>query len=215
MDVERLLGRHHRVGFRECVREGVDVEERSVGRGVHVREVEHRLHEVDARGDRADVVDRAEVAHATHHLDAERHQPILLLEPRAQLSELLDHGVDRVLARAIEQEAGVEHDHLGAGRFRDPRRMVEHPEGHVQLLPSLGVTHEAGDRRMQRDRDAVRGCEPAELGRSVVVGPELPRRRHLARRQPPLQQRVDHVLRRIHRAVDRRAVVQLFAHWNG
>ncbi len=177
--------------FASAVRERVDVEERAVGRGVHVREVEHRLDEVDARRDLAHVVDRTEVAHAAHHLDAERDEPILLLEPRAQLAELLDDRVDRVLARPVEQEAGVEHDHLGARRLRDPGRVVEHPERHVQLLPALGVTHEAGDRRVERKRDAVGRGELAELGRRVVVVPELPRRRHLAGRHPARQQGVD------------------------
>ena len=69
-----------------------------------------------ARRDLADVVDRSELAHAAHHLDAERHGAILALEPLAQLAELLDDRVDRVLARAAEQEARVEDDDLRARR---------------------------------------------------------------------------------------------------
>ncbi len=44
------------------------------------------------------VVQRAEVADATHHLDAEGNGAILSLQPLAQLPELLDDGVERVLA---------------------------------------------------------------------------------------------------------------------
>ena len=106
---------------------------------------------------------------------------ILLLEPRAQLAELLDDRVDRVLARPAEQEAGVEHDDLGAGSLRDAGRVVEHPERHVQLLAALGVAHEAGDRRMQRQRDAVcRASSPSSVAkprsRSRTCPTEEPRR---------------------------------------
>ena len=51
------------------------------------------------RRDREHVLERAEVAHAAHHLDAERHRAVLRLEPLAQLAELLDDGGERLLAR--------------------------------------------------------------------------------------------------------------------
>ena len=72
----------------------------------------------EARGDLAHVVQRAELTHASHHLDSEGHRAVLPLEPLAQLPELLDDGVDRVLPRAAEQEAGVEDDELGAAPAR-------------------------------------------------------------------------------------------------
>ena len=124
----------HGVGRLERRRERVDVGERAVARRVHVREVEHRPDEVDLRRDREHVVDRAELAHASHHLDTERHEAVLRLEPRAQVAELVDDVGDRLLALAAEQEARVEDDHLGAGRLRDPGGVVEHPEGHLELL---------------------------------------------------------------------------------
>ena len=116
---------------------------------------------------------RAELAHAAHHLDPERHGAILALEPLAQLAELLADRVDRLLARAAEQEAGVEDDDLGAGGLRDPGRVVEHPDRHVQLLAALGVAHEAGDRRVHREHDAAlaRASSP-NARREVVVHPE-------------------------------------------
>ena len=96
---------------------------------------------------------------------AERHGAVLLLEPLAQLAELLDDRVDRLLARPAEQEAGVEDDDLGAGRLRDAGRVVEHPDRHVQLLAALGVAHEAGDRRVHRERDVALARELAERAR--------------------------------------------------
>ena len=86
----------------------------------------------------------------------------LRLEPLAQLAELLADRVDRLLARAAEQEPGVEDDELGARRLRDPGRVVEHPDRHVQLLAALGVAHEAGDRRVHREHDPVLARELAE-----------------------------------------------------
>ena len=67
---------------------------------------------------------------------------VLRLEPRAQVAELVDDVGDRLLALAAEQEAGVEDDDLGAGGLRDPGRVVEHPERHLELLAALGVAHE-------------------------------------------------------------------------
>ena len=89
------------------------------------------------------VVERAEVAHAAHHLDAERHRPPLALEPLAQRAELLDDRGDGVLAAAAEQEAGVEDDDLGAARGRDAGAPVEAADGGGELAPArLQVAHE-------------------------------------------------------------------------
>ena len=76
-----------------------------------------------------DVVHRAEVADATHHLDAERHGSVLALEALTEHAELLDHRVDRALPRATEQEARVEDDQLRAARSRDPGAAVERADG--------------------------------------------------------------------------------------
>jgi hypothetical protein len=113
-----------------------------------------------------------ELAHPAHHLDPERNRPILPFEPFRSSPELLDDGVDRLLARAPEQKAGMEDDELRAGRLRDPGRVVEHPDRHVQLLAALGVAHEAGDRRVDAEDDAPRAGELAEPRRERVVHPE-------------------------------------------
>ena len=73
----------------------------------------------------SDVVERAEIPHAPHHLDAERHRTILPLEPLAERSELLDDRVERILAAPFEQEAGMEDDQLGATRRGDTGAAVE------------------------------------------------------------------------------------------
>ena len=101
-----------------------------------------RTQPVRAR-DLDDVVERAEVAHAAHHLDAERHGPALALEPLAQRAELLDDRGDSVLARAAEQEAGVEDDDLRAAGGRDPRAAVERADGGRELAAArLEMPHE-------------------------------------------------------------------------
>ena len=110
--------------------------------------------QANARSDRQHVVDRPELAHPAHHLDPERHAAALLLQPLAQLARLLDDVVERLLALAPEQEARVEDDELGAGGEGDSRRVVEHPDRHVQLLAALRVPDEAGDRRMDGKDDA-------------------------------------------------------------
>jgi len=67
----------------------------------------------------------------------------------------------------------VEDDWLGSRGFRDPGRVVEHPGCHVQLLATLGMSHEAGDRGVHGEGDLGLSRQPAELGRPVVVHPEL------------------------------------------
>ena len=85
---------------------------------------------------------------------------------RSRSSPSCSHDrVDRLLARAAEQEARVEDDDLGARRLGDPGRVVEHPDRHVQLLAALGVAHEPGDRRVHREDDAVLARQLAEARR--------------------------------------------------
>ena len=48
----------------------------------------------------------------------------------------------------------MEDDELGAARDRDAGRVVEHPDRHPLLLAALDVPHEAGDRRVDGERDA-------------------------------------------------------------
>ena len=128
---------------------------------MQVGEVDHRPHPGELRGDREDVLGGAELADAAHHLDAERHAAALALEPLAQLGELLDHGGERLLARAAEQEAGVEDDELRAGGDRDAGRVVEHPDRHAVLLVALDVAHEPRERRVHREDDlASRASSP-------------------------------------------------------
>src|SRR6266536_3368934 len=72
---------------------------------------------------------------------------------RAELAELLDDRVDRHVTLATEQEPWMKDDDLGAARLRDARGVVEHADGHVELLAPLGVSHEAGDRSMDGQDD--------------------------------------------------------------
>ncbi len=122
--MERGAGLEHAVGELERLAERLRLGERAVRGRVHVREVDHRAHPAGTPADLDAVGERAEVAHATHHLDPERHAASLAHEPLAHEAELLDHGVDRVLAASPEEEAGVEHDELGAAGGRDPRAAV-------------------------------------------------------------------------------------------
>ena len=174
-----------------------------------MREVEHRTHPAAAARDVDHVVSRAELTHTAHHLDAERHGAVLLLEPRTQLAELLAHRVERVLARAAEQEAGVEDDDLGARRLCDAGGVVEHSDRHVQLLAALGVAHEAGDRSVHREDDARVACELAEVRGEVVVHPEASLEVDLARAVAPLLQRRDRRLGRLLRRHARRPEADL------
>ena len=134
---------------------------------MHVREVEDGADPAEPRGDEEHVVERADLADASHHLDAERNGASLRLEPRAQLAELLADGLERLLARAAEEEAGMEDDHLRAARGRDPGRVVEHPDRHVELLAALRVSHEAGERRVHGEDDPARAASsPSRAAKS-------------------------------------------------
>src|SRR5436305_1723334 len=90
-----------------------------------------------------------------------------------------------------EQEAGVEDHELRAGRLGDPGRVVEHPDGHVQLLAALGVAHEARDRGVHAQHDPLRTGELAEPPGEVVVHPEPLLEVDLARRIAALDERLD------------------------
>ena len=83
MDVERSSGREHLVGGREHGRESLGLGEPAVRHRVQVREVDHGPHPAAARRDRDHVLERADLAHAAHDLDAERNSAALLLQPLA------------------------------------------------------------------------------------------------------------------------------------
>ena len=139
---------------------------------MHVGEVEHGPDEVDLRRDREHVVDRAEVAHASHHLDAERDEAPFPLQPLAEVAELVDDVGDRLLPLAAEQEARMEDDEPCATGLGEARGVVEHPERHLELLAAVDVAHERGERGVHRERD-VRGVRGgAEQRRLLVVEPE-------------------------------------------
>jgi len=67
----------------------------------------------------------------------------------------------------------MEDDELRAAALRDTRRVVEHADRHVELLAALRVSHEAGDRRVDREHDACVAGELSEPLRPRVVHPEL------------------------------------------
>ena len=160
------------VGRLERGREGVEVGVGTVARRVHVREVEHRADEVHLRGDLQHVVDRPEVADPSHHLHAERHEPVLGLQTGPQVAELVDDVGNRALAFALEQEAGMEDDHLRADRLGEAGGVVEHSERHLELLLPRHVAHERCQGGVDGDGDVLGAHGLAELGRRVVVQPE-------------------------------------------
>jgi len=161
---------------------------------VEVCEVDDGPDPARAGGDCEDVVRGAELAHATHDLHAERDSAILLLQPLPQLTELLDDRVDRRVALAAEQEAGVEHDDFCAGGLGNARRMVEHAHRHVELLAPLGMAHETRDRCVDREHDPGGPCELTELLGPGVVHPELPLEVDLAGREAALLEELDRSL---------------------
>ena len=177
------------VGELERLAERLRLEERAVARRVHVREVEHRPHPVDAAGDLDDVVHRAEVTHAPHHLDPERDASSLGLEPLAQHAELGHDGVDRVLPAAPEEESRVEDDELGAARGDDARAPVECPDCRRELPSArLEMAHEPEQRRVDGQGDVVLTGELAEPLRERVIHPETALEVDLARRVAALQE---------------------------
>ena len=67
----------------------------------------------------------------------------------------------------------MEDDGRRAGGPGDAGRVVEHADGHVELLAALGMTHEAGDRRVDGKDDAGVARQLAEALRPGIVHPEL------------------------------------------
>ena len=139
---------------------------------MHVCEIEHRPHEVHLRGDRENIVDRAELVHAPHHLDPERDEPVLRSEPLTQVAELFHHIGNRAFPFAAEEKSGMEDDEPGAGGLRKTCRMVEHPERHLVLLLARDVPEERGERRMHGECDVGVAEGLAKHRRLVVVEPE-------------------------------------------
>jgi len=180
MDVEGRVRLEHLVDGLQRRGERLDVGVGAVARGVHVREVEYGANPAGTPRDLDHVVEAPEVADAAHHLDPERHDAALALEPRAQLCQLLGHGRDRGPVRASEQEAGMEDDELRARGHRDPGRVIQHPDGHAELLVALEVTHEPRDRRVDGENDPRLARELAELLGPLVVHPEAAREVDLA-----------------------------------
>ena len=141
-----------------------------------------------------DVVEAPDLADAAHDLDAERDSAALSLEPRPQVGELLDDLGERALARALEEEAGMEDDRLGTGCHCDSGRVVEHPDRHRVLPVALDVAHEAGDRRVHGERDPAPARELPELLGPRVVHPEAALEVDLTGRVAALAEELDRFL---------------------
>ncbi len=200
VDVERGSLGEHLVDRPERGLERLRVEIGAVARRVHVREVEDGAHPADATRDLDHVLERPEVAHATHDLDPERHCATLRLEPLPERPELLDDGRDGILARSSEQEAGMEHDELGAARGHDAGAPVERADRGGELASArLQVPHEAEERRVHRERDVRLPRELAEPLGERVVHPEPALEVDLARGVPALEEKLDRVLGRLPR----------------
>ena len=196
--MERRAILQYGVHLLERLAERPGLEKGAVARGVHVREVEHRADPVDSTRDVHDVVDRAEIANATHDLDPERHGAALRFEPRAQRAELFHDRVDGVVATATEEEPGMEDDELGAARRCDARAAVEGADCRRELATArLEMAHEPEQRRMHRERDVVLSGELAELLGERVVHPEPALEVDLAGRVPAGEKNLDRLLRRL------------------
>jgi hypothetical protein len=142
--VERHARLEHVVGSLERSRERLRFDVCPVARRVEVREVEHRPHPAGAPRDLDDVVERAQVADSPHYLDAEGDGASLALESLAEAPELLDDSVQCSLARALEQESGMEDDRRRSTRSGDPRAAVERTHGRREFpARRLHVAHEA------------------------------------------------------------------------
>ena len=136
--MERRARLEHLVGGLEPVGEGLDVREVAVAGRVHVSEVEHGAHPAEPARDLEHVVERSRNrGPGPSPRSPNGTARTFGLEPLAQIPELFGDGVDRDLARAAEQEAGVEDDELGARGHRDPGGVVEHPDRHVELLAAV------------------------------------------------------------------------------
>src|SRR5204862_7963614 len=93
--------------------------------------------------------------------------------------------------------------------LRDPSGVVEHPDRQVELLAALGMAHEAGDRRVDGERDVVLARELAEPGGEVIVHPEAPLEVDLAGGVAALDEDLDRRFRALLRRHPRRAEVEL------
>ena len=123
--MERHARCEHAVGRGERGCERLGREEAAVAGGVQVGEVEHRSDPLEPAADRDHIVERAQLTHASHHLDAERDGARLCEQALPQLAELSDHSADRLGAPAAEQEAGMDHNRRRAAGHCDPGGVVE------------------------------------------------------------------------------------------
>src|ERR1700675_3577992 len=87
--------------------------------------------------------------------------------------------------------------------------MVEHADLHIELLATLRVSHEAGDRRVDGENDPGRSRELTELLSPRVIHPEFPLEVDLASRVAPFLQERDRLLRALSGRHASRAVVEL------
>ena len=200
--MERLAGPSTPSAPSRTAAKPVDVGEGAVRGGVHVGEVDHRAHPVEARGELEHVVDRAELADAAHHLDAERDRAILRLELLAQRRERGDNVVERLLGCPAEPEAGVDDDDLRACSGRDPGGAVERAERHLRLL-RVRVAREREERRVHRERDLLLARELAEPLRPGVVEPEAALEIELAGGVAALDEQLDGEVGRLPRGAAR------------
>ena len=118
-----------------------------------------------------DVVNRAEIAYATHHLDAERNSAALSLEALAERRRAARRPTAIASSRARpRRKPGMEDDDLGPARGRDTRTAVERADrGRELLVRCLDVAHEAEERCVHRQRHVgIAGDRTEPLGPRVV-----------------------------------------------
>ena len=171
VDVERRSRLEDGVHALERRGERVDVGESSVGGRVHVCEVDHRPHPREPFRDMDDVVERAELVDASHHLEPEHDRAALLLEPLAQHDQPGNHVVEGLLAIAAKPEAGMDDDELCSCGRRDPGAPVQRAERLLRLL-LVGMAGEGEERRVHRERDLVLTGDLREPLGPRVVHPE-------------------------------------------
>ena len=94
------------------------------------------------------------------------------LEPLAELGELVDDRVERVLAARGRAGSPGGRRRLGAAGRGDPGGVVEHPDRHPVLLVALDMAHEACDRRVDGEAMSALARELAEPLGPWVVHPE-------------------------------------------
>ena len=106
-------------------------------RRVHVREVEHRADPRHARGDLEHVVERAELAHAAHHLDPERDGRPFASSRSRELAELLDDASSACSRSRPSRKPGWKTTTSAPQAAAIPARVVEHADRHLALLAAL------------------------------------------------------------------------------